>query len=92
MDANRMPHADVRDERGWIIEPELWTYELRTQWRADITEQFREGEQLLNLQAVRNELAIRMSWVEDWDHRRALNNWTLRKLDGLIAASSAGNG
>lgn len=92
MDASRMPHADVRDERGWIIEPELWTHEQRTQWRADITEQFREGEQLPDLQSVRDELANRMSWVEDWDHHRAVNKWTLRQLDGLIAASSAGNG
>ncbi|ALV47800.1 hypothetical protein MB46_19950 (plasmid) [Arthrobacter alpinus] len=87
-----MPHAEVRDERGGIIEPELWTYEQRTQWRADITEQFREGEQLSNLQSVRDELVIRISWVEDWDQHRALNEWTLRQMDDLIAASSARNG
>lgn len=88
MDANRMPHADVRDERGWIIEPELWTNEQRTQWRADITEQYREGEQLSNLEAVRDELAIRMSWVEDWGHHHALREWTLRQMDGLISAEA----
>ncbi|ALV47819.1 hypothetical protein MB46_19260 (plasmid) [Arthrobacter alpinus] len=92
MDASRRPHADVKDERGGIIEPELLTTKQRTQRRAAITEQFREGGQLPSLQSVRDELAIRMSWVEEWDHHRALNKWTLRQMGGLIAASSAGNG
>ena len=91
MDASQMPHAEVRDERGWIVEPELWTHEQLLQWRSDITEQFRDDEQLLNLQAVRDELAIRMSWVEDWYHHHALREWTLRQMDGLITDAGASN-
>lgn len=79
------PHSEVRDERGWVVDPGDWTDEQRAQWRVAITAQFREGEQLPDLQAVRDELAIRMKWVEDWDHHKALKDWTLRQMDGLIA-------
>jgi hypothetical protein len=89
MDASKGPQAEVKDERGWIVDPGLWTHEQRMQWRADITEQFREGEQLPELQAVRDELATRVKWVEDWEHHSALSEWTLRQMDGLISADKA---
>jgi len=92
VDARTGPQAEVRDERGWVVEPEWWTNEQRAQWQAAITAQFSEGEQLPTLQAVRDEVANRMTWVEDWDHHRALNTWMLRQMDGLIGDSRTGNG
>lgn len=89
MDTRKGPQAEVRDERGWIVDPGVWTHEQRMQWREAITEQFREGEQQPTLQVVRDELAARMLWVEDWEYHNALKDWTLRQLDGLIAQDEA---
>lgn len=83
MDAHKGPQAVVRDEAGFVVPPELWTDE-RSQRRNAITEQFREGEQLPTLAEVREEMAARWAWVDDWDHERAFKEWTLRQIDGLL--------
>lgn len=84
MDASKGPQAEVRDETGYVVPPERWTDEQRRQWSEAITRQFGEGEQLPTIEAFRNELAVRWLYADEWQHIRALREWTFRQLDGLV--------
>ncbi|MBT2548056.1 hypothetical protein [Arthrobacter sp. ISL-65] len=89
---NQRPRAVIRDESGIVVPPERWNDEQRRQARASIIDQFRRGFQRHTLEEVRHEMAARWSYVESWEEEKAVREWILSQLDGLIGGGNKAGG